>query len=228
MDNRIKRIAVLISLCLAPTALYPFRAQAQEAQFDMDILKSRGLDASLGDYFADSPKFMPGRQPVTLIVNGEEKGNVTARFGKNGELCVDRAFLQSAGLKVPSALKGDETDESPCYDYKNDYPTAQITASSGEEKLSLVVPQEALTNDLMLPGNVAHGGTAALVNYSLMSSQSSYSGAKNRYDQLSLEDGVNIHDWLLRSRQMMTRIDGKTNNDALYTYVQHTFEKVKL
>ncbi|MDI6426471.1 fimbrial biogenesis usher protein [Cronobacter dublinensis] len=227
MDNRIKRIAVLISLCLAPTALYPFRAQAQEAQFDMDILKSRGLDASLGDYFADSPKFMPGRQPVTLIVNGEEKGNVTARFGKNGELCVDRAFLQSAGLKVPSALKGDETDESPCYDYKNDYPTAQITASSGEEKLSLVVPQEALTNDLMLPGNVAHGGTAALVNYSLMSSQSSYSGAKNRYDQLSLEDGVNIHDWLLRSRQMMTRIDGKTNNDALYTYVQHTFEKSK-
>gem|GEM_PF-4024354 len=32
----------------------------------MDILKSRGLDTSLGDYFAESAKFMPGRKPVSL------------------------------------------------------------------------------------------------------------------------------------------------------------------
>lgn len=226
MNNRVKRISALVSFCLAP-ALYSFQASGQEAQFDMDILKSRGLDASLGDYFADSSKFMPGRQPVTLIINGNDKGTVTARFDKEGELCVDRSFLQSAGLQVPSALKGDKVGEAQCHDYKSDYPTTTVTALPGEEKLSLVVPQEALTNDIILPENVAHGGTAGLLNYSMMSSQSSYAGADSRYDQLALEDGVNIHDWLLRSRQMMTRIDGEMNSDVLYTYVQHTFEAIK-
>lgn len=227
MNNRIKRLSALISLCLAPVALCSFPVLSQEAQFDTDILKTRGLDASLGDYFADASKFMPGRQPVALVVNGNEKGQVTARFGKDGELCVDQAFLHRAGLQVPFSLRVENPDETQCYDYKKDYPTATVNALPGEEKLSLVVPQEALTNDVILPEDVTHGGAAGLLNYSLISSQSSYSGSTSRYDQLSLEDGINIHDWLLRSRQMMTRMDDETNSDALYTYVQHTFEGIK-
>ncbi|WP_312985556.1 fimbrial biogenesis usher protein [Atlantibacter sp.] len=227
MNNRIKRISILICLCLAPVALYSFPAFSQDAQFDMDILKTRGLDASLGDYFADASKFMPGRQPVSLIVNGNEKGQVTARFGKEGELCVDQAFLQRAGLQVPFSLRVEKPDETECYDYKKNYPTTTVNALPGEEKLSLVVPQEALTNDVIFPADVTHGGTAGLLNYSLISSQSSYGGSTSRYDQLSLEDGINIRDWLLRSSQMMTRMDGEANSDALYTYVQHTFEGIK-
>ncbi|EOC0419113.1 fimbrial biogenesis usher protein [Cronobacter malonaticus] len=227
MNNRIKRISALVSLCLSPVAFHCFPAYAQEVQFDTDILKNRGLDSSLGDYFSDSAKFMPGRKPVTLTVNGNEKGTVTALFGKNGELCVDRAFLQSAGLRVPTSLKHGENSNGACYDYKQDYPTAIITPLPGEEKLSLVVPSTALASMDEEPVNVNHGGIAGLLNYSLMTSQSNYSGLKTRYDQLSLEDGINIDDWLLRSRQMLTRMDGEMQTDTLYTYVQHTFEKSK-
>ncbi|HEM6631436.1 TPA: fimbrial biogenesis usher protein [Citrobacter farmeri] len=227
MNNRIRRLSALASLCLAPTALYSFQAHCQEAQFDLDILKSRGLDTSLGDYFSESAKFMPGRKPVTLTLNGKEKGTITARFGKDGELCVDRAFLQSAGLTVPSALRSDTPDDSVCYDYKKDYPSTVITPLPGEESLSIVVPSDAIITGEITPDSVNHGGIAALLNYSLISSQSSYGGSKNRYDQLSLEDGINIHDWLLRSRQMMSTIDGQSNVQSLYTYVQHTFENHK-
>ncbi|WP_317474076.1 FimD/PapC N-terminal domain-containing protein, partial [Cronobacter sakazakii] len=140
----------------------------------MDILKNRGLDTTLGNYFADAAKFLPGRRPVSLTINGKEKGTVTARFGDKGQLCVDRAFLQSAGLQVPSALRGDKTDESGCYDYQKDYPSTVITPLPGEESLSIVVPQEALSNDIVMPENMTHGGTAAMLNYSLISSQYRY------------------------------------------------------
>ncbi|EMC4136534.1 fimbrial biogenesis outer membrane usher protein [Cronobacter sakazakii] len=227
MPIRIKRVSALVSLCLAQAAFCPLMALGQEAQFDMDILKNRGLDTTLGNYFADAAKFLPGRRPVSLTINGKEKGTVTARFGDKGQLCVDRAFLQSAGLQVPSALRGDKTDESGCYDYQKDYPSTVITPLPGEESLSIVVPQEALSNDIVMPENMTHGGTAAMLNYSLISSQYRYGDGSSRYDQLSLENGFNFHDWLLRSRQSLSRTDGNTQNDVLYTYVQHTFESKK-
>lgn len=226
MKTNIRRLSASGSLCLAVAALSPSLAYAQDVQFDMDILKSRGLDTSLGNYFSQSAKFMPGRKPVTLIVNGADKGTVTARFGRDGELCVERSFLQSAGLAVPFALRSDTPDESVCYDYKKDYPSAVITPMPGEESLSMVVPAEALAATTA-PDSVNHGGVAGLFNYSLMSSRSSYGGSKSRYDQVALEDGFNFDDWLLRSRQIMTATDDASSSQYLYTYVQHTFENIK-
>jgi len=227
MNIRIKKISTLVSLCLIQAALYPYHVFAEDAQFDMAILKNRGLDTSIGDYFASSAKFTPGRKPVSLTVNGKDKGSVTARFGKDGELCVDHAFLQSAGLQVPSTLRSDKINESECHDYKQDFPSTVITLLPGEEGLELVVPQDALATEEFTPENIAHGGTAGILNYSLMSTQSSYSGGQSRYDQLSLEDGFNFHDWLLRNRQNVTRMDGEMSAENLYTYVQHTFENIK-
>ncbi|EOC1315039.1 fimbrial biogenesis usher protein [Cronobacter turicensis] len=227
MYIRVKRVSALVSLCLAQATFFSSMALGQEAQFDTDILKNRGLDSTLGNYFADAPKFMPGRRPVSLTINGKEKGTVTARFGDKGQLCVDRPFLQSAGLQIPVALRDENADVSGCYDYQKDYPSVVITPLPGEENLSLVVPQEALSNEIVMPENMVHGGTAAMMNYSLISSQYHNEGGSSHYDQLSLENGINIHDWLLRSRQTFSRTDDKTQNDVLYTYVQHTFERSK-
>ncbi|MGR5872390.1 FimD/PapC N-terminal domain-containing protein [Enterobacter asburiae] len=71
------------------------------AEFDKDVLKTRGLDSALSDYFADKAKFAPGRSPVTLYVNGKNIGSVTARFDNDGELCVDNDFLTAAGCRSP-------------------------------------------------------------------------------------------------------------------------------
>lgn len=40
MPIRIKRVSALVSLCLAQAAFCPLMALGQEAQFDMDILKT--------------------------------------------------------------------------------------------------------------------------------------------------------------------------------------------
>jgi outer membrane usher protein FimD/PapC len=203
-------------------------------EFDTSILKNRGLDSSLGVYFSDAAKFTPGRKPVNLRVNGNDKGNVTARFGKQGQLCVDRDFLQSAGLQVPKALNKEvSTDNAssgskPCYDYLKDYPTAVITPLPGEERVDIVVPEEALSLGEMAPSNYQSGGTAGLLNYDLFTTKSIYEGGGDNYSQATLEEGGNIRDWLLRSRQILTNNNGEYTTESLYTYVQHTFVDQKV
>lgn len=220
-------------LCLLIAAvLFPSASWADEkVEFSTDILKDRGLDASLGDYFADAAKFTPGRKRVSLKVNGKEKGTVTARFGKTGELCVDRDFLQSAGLRVPASLKNqsnEDEDESKtqaaaCVEYTKDYPSAVVTALPGEEALEIVVPQEALATDDEDFTSYARGGNAGMMNYSIFTSQNTVGGDNSLYSQASLEEGLNVGDWLLRSRQIASKSDGQTSTSYLYTYVQHTF-----
>lgn len=34
-----------------------------------------------------------------------KKGNIATRFDENGDICLDQAFLQQAGLKIPSEEK---------------------------------------------------------------------------------------------------------------------------
>ncbi|WP_229333849.1 fimbrial biogenesis usher protein [Ewingella americana] len=218
-------------LCLAIAAiLCPVMSQAEEkVEFNTNILQSRGLDSALGAYFADAPKFMPGRKRVTLKVNGNDKGSVTARFGKNGELCVDRDFLESAGLRVPSPLaKAASSDNPPegavCADYSQFYPSAVVTPLPGQEELDLVVPQEALSTDSGGDAlNYQSGGSAAMMNYSLFASKNSYGDTDSRYLQGSLEEGINVGDWLVRSRQILSQNDGQSSTNNLYTYAQHTF-----
>lgn len=207
----------------------PVTAQAQEsaAQFDTSVLKNRGLDSSLGSYFADAARFMPGRKPIDLHINGNDKGTVTARFGQKGELCVDRDFLQSAGLQVPRALNKEPeqagAEAASCYDYLQDYPTVVITPLPGEQRLDLVVPDEAIARAGIEVADYQHGGTAGILNYDIFSTKNTYDGGSSDYAQAALEEGVNVEDWLLRSRQILSKNDGDFNASSLYTYVQHTF-----
>ena len=221
-------------LCMAfPAAVYA----ESSAGFDTQTLKSRGLDSALSGYFADAAKFLPGRKPVNLRVNGNDLGTVTARFGEQGELCVDKDFLASAGLQIPSALAESSDSEAarkdnptssvagsnPCYDYRKDYPSTVVTPLPGEERLDIVVPAEALSHDDMTLTHYEKGGTAGLVNYNVFTTKNDYDGGSDTYTQASLEEGINTHDWLFRSRQMVTKNDGPVEANSLYSYVQHTF-----
>ena len=66
------RAALYCSLtaCILPGAF----VHAREVTFDTDILQSRGISKNLADYFADSPRFLPGRHTVSVTINGVEKG----------------------------------------------------------------------------------------------------------------------------------------------------------
>lgn len=234
--NAKKKKYMLPTICgLFVHALIPLMAQAQDGtvQFDTSVLKDRGLDSSLGNYFSDAAKFLPGRKPVNLRINGNDKGTVTALFGKKGELCVDRDFLQSAGLQVPSELNKEPVtsngapENESCYDYHKDYPNIVITPVPGEERLDMVVPEEALANVGLEISDYQKGGTAGLFNYDIFSTKNTYDGDSNDYSQASLEEGLNMDDWLVRSRQILTKNDGDFNANSLYTYVQHTFAEQK-
>ncbi|MGR7464477.1 fimbrial biogenesis usher protein, partial [Klebsiella aerogenes] len=174
-------------------------------------------------------------------------GRLSPLFGGKGQLCVTEAFLQGAGLVVPGGVArlarqeedasdsegvGDDGATTPraCYDYQQDYPTAVITPLPGEEALSLTVPPAAVEAESAggPATNYRTGGTAGLLNYQTFTTRTTFGDADDMtYSQVMLEEGINVHDWLLRSRQSLSWNDGQYDSDNLYTYAQRTIVPLK-
>lgn len=198
--------------------------QAREVTFDTDILAARGISKNLANYFADAPRFLPGRHTVSVKINGVDKGSLAVRFDDNGELCADDDFLSATGL-MPVRISNSKT----CHDLRADYPTAVINPLPNNESLELFVPAEALDSGFLSPQNFIKGGTAGLFNYNLFTSRNETSGSdSSQYAQANLEAGLNIAEWTIRSRYMLTDDDGEFNSDSLYTYAEHVFQNQKV
>ncbi|POZ15136.1 fimbrial biogenesis outer membrane usher protein [Lelliottia aquatilis] len=208
--------------------LYPVLSSAAEAplEFDTSIMKDRGLDPSLGHYFAAAPKFTPGVKMVTVVVNGEKKGKVSATFGQDGQLCATTPFLQGASLVVPRevAKLSDDEKSNACFDYTKTFPGTVITPVPAQEELDLVVPQEAIdtTSEGDQAKDYSTGGTAGIFNYTAFATQNTSDSNSSETKQLMLEEGLNMHDWLFRSRQSLNEENGSRTTDNLYAYLQHT------
>lgn len=185
--------------------------------FDRETLKSLGVDPNISHYFSRSARFLPGEYSLAVSVNGEKKGNIATRFDENGDICLDQAFLQQAGLKIPSEEK------NGCYDYILSYPGTTITPLPNQEALDIIVSPQAIIPIGLDLTNAATGGTAALLNYSLMSSRAEFSNGSSDYSQAALEGGININDWMLRSHQFLTQTNGTFSNQNSSTYLQRTF-----
>ncbi len=143
--------------------------------FDRETLKSLGVDPNISHYFSRSARFLPGEYSLIVSVNGEKKGNIATRFDENGDICLDQAFLQQAGLKIPSEEK------NGCYDYILSYPGTTITPLPNQEALDIIVSPQAIIPIGLDLTNAATGGTAALLNYSLMSSRAEFSNGSSDY-----------------------------------------------
>lgn len=72
--------------------------------FDQETLRSLGINPDVSNYFSRKTKYLPGSVSVALKVNGDNKGNVIARFDNNGDLCFDKPFMEQAGLKFPLTM----------------------------------------------------------------------------------------------------------------------------
>lgn len=211
--------------CSLTVSVFPgANVLAREVIFDTDILTSRGISKNLANYFAEAPRFLPGRHTVALKINGVDKGSIAARFGEQGQLCVDDDFLSATGL-MPLPVGKDEA----CHDLLADYPSAVINPMPGNESLEMFLPAEALDNGFLTPQNFVKGGTAGLFNYNVFTSRSETDGAESQnYTQANLEAGLNIAEWTLRSRMMLTDDNGKYRSDSLYTYGEHVFLAQKI
>lgn len=227
--------------------------------FDVETLRSRGVDPSVAKYFSRRARFSPGTKMVGFSLNGDPKGTIPVTFDSQGQPCVDRTFLQAAGLKIPPKMvhapfpleiaepeqkaqaarpaevnivlpevaPEQENVTQVCYDYATAFPGTIFSLFPTEDRIELVTPPGALQPSSRQTGHYNTGGTAALLNYSLFTSNNSFNGGSSSYKQGMFEAGFNVHDWLLRSKQMVSESNGTYNRDALYTYAQHTFTGIK-
>jgi len=192
------------------------------AQFDASILSSRGIDPGVSDYFRDAPRFHEGTRVVSLRVNGNPLGLAEARFDGDGQLCFTLDFLEKAGLRVPAATLGQDDGDAPvCHDFLAQYPNTVVSLRPNREEVALIVPSEALREQGVAEGAFSRGGLAGLLNYDVLGLESqSRSGGANRYLSLATEAGVNLGDWIVRSRQLNTSINGVQRSEHLYAYAQ--------
>jgi outer membrane usher protein FimD/PapC len=200
-------------------------ANDQDVEFDAGMLKLRGIDPKLAEYFRHAPRFTAGRHVVTLAVNGRSMGRTEARFGEHGALCVDGSLLDAAEVTVPKAppAAANLPADMPCVALDALLPEATMELDSAKGSVSLLVPTDALRARRTDTSNYAHGGGAALFNYEVTGLNSRWSSRGSRYWSANTETGFNAGDWIVRSRQVTTSSDGRHRTDVLDTFAQRAF-----
>lgn len=198
-------------------------AQPVSVQFDEDVLRSRGLDPRLAEYFSQAPRFREGMQSVTLAVNGVPKGRLQAVFSAEGELCFAPSLLDRGGIRNPDYHES--VTEPGCELFIQRFPDAVVQADPSQEHVDLLVPTAALLPDSPSRRSFANGGTAGLFNYDALVLGSRFAGQSSQYRNLNTEAGLNVADWAFRSRQTYSAFDGQGRVEHLYAYASRTFER---
>lgn len=223
-----RRALLAFGLLLGTTA--SSRAQLP-AGFDLDMLRERGIDPSIAEYFKETARFHPGINSVTLFVNDQARGRVDARFDDKGELCFDKTLLDKGGLKIPEKVAATEAPapasaaaaaSAQCYDFKAAYPQTAVELRPGKEEVALVVPTDSLRPGEADFSGYSSGGTAALANYDIVASRSQFGSNSSKFLSANLEYGFNAADWIVRARQMYARQDNTSQRQHLYAFAQHT------
>ncbi|RQR39706.1 MULTISPECIES: fimbria/pilus outer membrane usher protein [unclassified Burkholderia] len=219
----------LVAGCMpCAAAANPGGTAPDALEFDAGMLREHGIDAAASRYFAHAPRFMPGTASVRLTVNGKRAGRADVRFDDNGNLCATPGLLRVAGLVVPDALRettarDTSADMPPCYDYRHAYPQAIVTLRPADGAVDLVVPADALDTGRRTPDTFERGGFAGLVNYDLLAMTTRNPAGTSQYWQATTEAGFNAADWIVRSSQIATAVDGHVGVDHQAAYAQRTF-----
>ncbi|NIE78156.1 fimbria/pilus outer membrane usher protein [Pantoea sp. Ap-967] len=207
-----------------PLALLLLECRASEGpNFDLELLRQRGLSEELARYFQEKPRFTPGNHTVSLQVNGNRAGQALARFLEDGSLCIDAALLEAAGIEVPPPPSPGEPADT-CIDLLASHPQSQIQADPQSASLSMVVPAHALrpvaAHDLSAYDT---GGFAALFNYDVTMLDTRFNDGSNRAWTVLTEPGFNLGNWIVRSRQVASLGQQGNRFNALEAYAQRTF-----
>ncbi|MPT25699.1 MAG: hypothetical protein E2602_02055 [Achromobacter sp.] len=201
-------LAVLLSMMVSPAAF------AQ--QFDPQTLRRLGISPETAAYFSKTARFLPGVTRVRLRVNGADLGTADVRFDEEGTLCFTPDLLRRAGLKVP-----DGTADQDCPDYRKAYPETAITQLPNQAQVDIVTPLAARAPvEESMVGQYASGGVAALLNYNISGARSGNGDTGYQYLRAYSETGLNIADWIVRSRQDYYSQGGRSTFTQGDTYAQ--------
>lgn len=212
--------SLIIVLGTAPVAR---SAEGLSVQFNQDVLKSRGLDPRLAEYFSQAPRFREGVQSVSLSVNGVAKGQVQVAFNAEGELCFTPSLPERGGFRAADHVES--TGDSGCELFARYFPGAVVQADPSQEHISLLLPTDALVPDRPVRRSFLNGGTAGLFNYDALLLGSRFAGQSSQFRNLNAELGLNAADWSFRSRQVYSEFAGENRLEHLYAYASHTSER---
>ena len=211
------------SLVLMSTARAEASAQAS-AEFDRSVLRARGVDPDVAEYFRRAARFAAGRHRVALSVNGIPSGQVMAMFDGEGQLCLDANLLERAGIAASlNAYPG--ADDPQCVSVDQGLAGAQVRLDPGQNLVHLVVPADWLLRPTESRGSWDSGGMAGVLNYDALVIAGSAAGQSSAYRSVGTELGFNAGDWVVRSRQNYTSFQGVTRFETLYTQASKTWER---
>lgn len=188
-------------------------------EFDRRALINRGLDPALADLFREAPRFAPGRQQVTVTLNGRPRGTVELDFDREGAVLLDMRALRALGLHEPDSMDGKAGDS--LFPLLQAWPQAVVRADTAMQRLDLVIPAWAV-DDRGEDASYVQGGSAALLNYDV-SAFTSHRDAHTATDYRALtETGFNVANWAVRSRQSFQRSRAGTTFAMLGTQAQRS------
>lgn len=201
---------------LSALTLVLYTQAATATPFDSETLRLRGIDPSLAAYLSQTARFTEGVHAVRLSVNGQPKGIVQARFDAAGTLCIDQA-VRNAGELV---------DVGPgCGEFVEQFPQSLIELLPQAGEVRLLVPAPALRTAAADLSAFTQGGVAGLLNYDVQGLYNQFDGQRSRFLSANTEAGINAGDWILRSRQFYSSVQGKANLQHMEAYAQRTFSE---
>lgn len=189
---------------------------APPVQFDTQTLQARGFSADVAAFFSHAPRFLPGVHAVTLRVNASHSQAAQVRFDEEGQLCFDAALAAQLKLRHDPAFEG-------CANAAAAWPGMSMRLFPGESAVALTLPEAAFDPDR--DASAFHsGGFGALLNYDLFTQRVWSSWGRTDYLQATLEPGVNLASWAVRSRGVLTRNEGRSQYRQLEAFAQRPLD----
>jgi len=180
-------------------------AYAQD--FDITQLRALGYGEDIAQFFSTGTRFLPGKQWVSLSVNGQRAQPQEVEFTADGELCLDRVMASRL------TLKSEWFPAQGCVSLDQHIPLSTVTLLPAQGGVQITVPQSAFTSQAE---GFRYGGNGLMMNYDIYhySTRGGRSAATDA-SQLSVEYGANFSNWVLRS------VDDFTHNSRYGSETRH-------
>lgn len=211
-------LVLSFSLCLLDNS----RAQSL-TNFNTDIIRARGIPASVATYFQTSARFLPGVNHPTLVVNGNSRGTLSVNFSDQGTLCADERFLKAAGIltQQPDSRVSDQNNLCPSLP-----ASIEAKLQPGRNRIELLVPPQLLDNRESEPLYVS-GGRASLLNYSLFAVSNHTPRYTSQTFYGSTESGFNFDNWVIRSHDLYSGQGNQAQFKHQSAWIKRTFPDIK-
>lgn len=247
MKNFIVRISPVALAVISATCGYADsdlpQADGQYArnvvEFESDFLRLEGHNRIDLRRFSYGSSASTGKYPVSVYVNGNEIASEEVEFreGKDGYVypCLSPRLLQLINFReeqLTADMKAALATPSGCADLQGIIPDSKIDFDSGEQKLSIEVPQIYVNK--MARGSVSpelwdSGVPALMLGYYINNYESRYkNGQSSSSLYASVNSGLNIGAWYFRHNGSWNKQKGQSGSyQTLNTYVQRDIAPVR-